>query len=1078
MKTKRDSVGFSTRTWVVVSARPLALSLVALSALVLAAPYSLRAQMNGTVNLGGWSVSRVNEAGGYQHYFVSLHWVDLRAAASVTLQVTGGTAREGADFRLDQKVVSASPGQTYNDVVVFAVADSLDEGQETIEVTLTNPTGGVVIGWPDRTTVALADNPDVKSFNLPVGYSIPLVAWKYDGKVRIDVERQGSTTESADVDYRTEPGTAQPGVDYLPVSGTLHFGPAANGANFTVPFLTNSPPRSDKDFRVVLSNPSAGYILGSPKEVTVRILNDEGGFALQPRFGTNNVHNNEYQLPVYQLPENAGEALVDVVILGDTATRPVTVEYRTQPVSATPVQDYTPVSGTLTFAAGESRKTLAIPILNDSYTEDWESFRLRLENPTGGLPLSRPREVEIGISDNDRGYFIADIDWSRTGNLVFDERAGTVTVNVGRVGDYNFPSSVHYRVTTNSANRAPGLATAGADFLPTEGTLTFGANETNKTFALTILDDSLIESDEDFFIVLDQGTGVVPFWPQEVQVIVRDGERNQVRVDPDFKPDWPISLSWPLGVALPAVQPADGKILEVTQADRLTGEDGVLVLRWLPDGRADPAWQTAVISGLVGFLVPQTNGQVLIAAASGSPHFWNADNPNFVVNGVARRHLARLNADGSLDTGFSAQLPTNTVVTGLAVQRNGQILAVVGNPSADSRLLMRLDAAGSLDPAFNPPTLVNSYSRPMVLEAPDGGILVASGQLMRFNPDGSLDTQFQPPSDSWVRAVQPDGRLLVTFYTNDIPYLARLTADGQLDPTFASLATDWRTTQVLPGADGKIWILDRAVSGVFGYRLLRKNADGSDDRTWPVANLRAECNVFGDPLDLLDLPDGNLLLAPRASFGRVNGQPRVGLTRLLVKAPLPRFEVDLPSAMVPENGGKVPITLLRCGTNTEPITVAWQTAGGTARPGVDYLPASGTLTFPTNESVATIELELLDNSLPDEDRTVRLRLQGPPPENQPYPVVELTIANDDLGFLPGGIKRFPNGRVLLRPTGYGVDRASGAASYLEASENLRDWIDPGLGGGYSWIGFSNPEVLDKTAPTNVMRFYRLRKELP
>jgi len=260
--------------------------------------------------------------------------------------------------------------------------------------------------------------------------------------------------------------------------------------------------------------------------------------------------------------------------------------------------------------------------------------------------------------------------------------------------------------------------------------------------------------------------------------------------------------------------------------------------------------------------------------------------------------------------------------------------------------------------------------------------------------------------------------------------------------------------------------------------VLRMNADGSDDPTWAMAHIRADFLVYGPSFVLLDLPDGNLLLAAHASFGRVNGQPRIGLARLLVKAPLPRFEVDLASAIVPENGGKVPIKLLRCGTNTEPITVTWQTEGGTAKPGVDYLPASGTLTFPANESVATIGLEVLDNAVLDEDRTVRLRLQGPPPENQPYPVVELTIHNDDLGFPQGGIKRFPNGRVLLRPTGYPVDETSGAGSYLEASENLRDWFDPDLGGDRSWIWFSNPEVLDKTAPTNARRFYRLRKELP
>jgi hypothetical protein len=130
---------------------------------------------------------------------------------------------------------------------------------------------------------------------------------------------------------------------------------------------------------------------------------------------------------------------------------------------------------------------------------------------------------------------------------------------------------------------------------------------------------------------------------------------------------------------------------------------------------------------------------------------------------------------------------------------------------------------------------------------------------------------------------------------------------------------------------------------------------------------------------------------------------------------------------------------------------------------VDYVPTSGTLTFPAHESSATIELEVLDNAVPDADRTVRLHFQAPPPANLEYLPVELTIFNDDLGFAPGGIKRFPNGRVWLRGTGL---YESGAAP-IEVSENLRDWQN--LDRIYSGL----PEAIDMGAPTNRARFYRL-----
>ena len=244
---------------------------------------------------------------------------------------------------------------------------------------LTNPTGGVLVGWPNRITILLADSREVKSFNCEQASRV----WGRHsnwGRFSCRVWRTGGTDDTnnpAAVDYHIEPGSAQPGVDYTPVSGTLSFVPYGY-ADIVVPILTNHLARGDRDFRIVLSNPTPGYVLGT-KETTVTIQEDDFGFTLETGWARG---------AACEVPENAGQALVDVVILGDATTRPVSVDYRTQLMSAIPVQDYMPVSGTLTFTAGESRKTIAIPIINDSRKEPTKSFKLLLEIRTGGMPLS------------------------------------------------------------------------------------------------------------------------------------------------------------------------------------------------------------------------------------------------------------------------------------------------------------------------------------------------------------------------------------------------------------------------------------------------------------------------------------------------------------------------------------------------------------------------------------------------------------------------------------------------------------------------------------------------------------------
>ena len=66
-----------------------------------------------------------------------------------------------------------------------------------------------------------------------------------------------------------------------------------------------------------------------------------------------------------------------------TAAHAVTVDYATADGTATAGEDYTATSGTLTFAAGETEKTVSVPILDDALDEGSETFTLRLSNAQG-----------------------------------------------------------------------------------------------------------------------------------------------------------------------------------------------------------------------------------------------------------------------------------------------------------------------------------------------------------------------------------------------------------------------------------------------------------------------------------------------------------------------------------------------------------------------------------------------------------------------------------------------------------------------------------------------------------------------
>ncbi len=97
-----------------------------------------------------------------------------------------------------------------------------------------------------------------------------------------------------------------------------------------------------------------------------------------------------------------GEAVTFTVVRLGVTSAAVTVAYATADDTAVAATDYTAVSGTLTFAAGETMKTITVQTTEDAVNEETEVFKLRLSNPTGGASIaSGSEEVEGTINDDE-----------------------------------------------------------------------------------------------------------------------------------------------------------------------------------------------------------------------------------------------------------------------------------------------------------------------------------------------------------------------------------------------------------------------------------------------------------------------------------------------------------------------------------------------------------------------------------------------------------------------------------------------------------------------------------------------------
>ena len=261
-------------------------------------------------------------------------------------------------------------------------------------------------------------------------------------------------------------------------------------------------------------------------------------------------------------------------------------------------------------------------------------------------------------------------------------------------------------------------------------------------------------------------------------------------------------------------QQSNGRLVIGGDFTKIGATDKGYIARLHIDGSLDTSF-SALADNPVIALARQSNDKIIVGGAF------------LHMNGVARQCLARLESDGTLDSTFnsSAGGGPEAYVHALAIQSDGKIL-VGGNfatlVGATRHRIGRLNADGSLDSAFSADVDTGLVVYSVAIQS-DGKIIIAglftsvNGQarsnIARLNTDGSLDTSFNPNAKNGnVHAVliQPDGKIIVAGDFTEIcgaacHRIVRLNTDGSIDPAFnPGTGADQAISCALLQADGKL----------------------------------------------------------------------------------------------------------------------------------------------------------------------------------------------------------------------------------------------------------------------------------
>jgi probable HAF family extracellular repeat protein len=196
------------------------------------------------------------------------------------------------------------------------------------------------------------------------------------------------------------------------------------------------------------------------------------------------------------------------VALSAASTQQVTVDYGTANGTASS-SDYAAATGTLTFDAGETSKTIAVVINGDRSPEQNETVIVRLSNASAGAIIG-DGTATITIADDEPRMSIGSV-VKQEGQSGFTPFNFVVTLSAA----YDAPVSVNFATAAQSA-------TSPDDFEAKSGTLTFSAGQTEQTITINVKGDRKREWQEIFYVNLSGAVGALITSAQGTGVIQND----------------------------------------------------------------------------------------------------------------------------------------------------------------------------------------------------------------------------------------------------------------------------------------------------------------------------------------------------------------------------------------------------------------------------------------------------------------------------------------------------------------------------------------------------------------------------
>lgn len=931
----------------------------------------------------------VNEGAGSATFTLNLS-PTVGQAVTVDASVVPGSATS-ADFTPAAAATTIAANQSSTTVVVPINDDPLDESAESFSLNLSNLRNARFTSGAATTSAqaTIVDNDAAPA--LSIANAAVAEGQSGTSTMNLTVSLGAASGQPVAVDVATGAAgdTAAAGSDYTAINRTVTIPAGQTSASTAVTVIGDTVDEDDETFTATLANPVNATLGDATGTGTITDDDADSNFSI-----------NDVTVTEGNTGTTTNATLT--VTLSPATGRQTTVKYTTVDGTATQPSDYTTTSGTLTFAAGETSKTVTVPITGDNLDE----------NASEALTVTLSDATKAGISDPTGVITITDDDNAPT--IAVDDPAGVVE---GQIGDANktvvftvtlsSPSGTTVTAVANTAN-APGAndAVAGDDFNPiTNQTITFAPGTTTVEVPVTVFPDNQAEGNEVFALQLSNAVRATFADASGIATIVDDDAMPTVTIGDVSQTEG--TGTGTANFAFPVSLSADAAVTTTVAYTTMAGTAGAT---------GDSAGvDFTTTTGTLSFEAGQRTKNILVPvtrdAFAEAPETFTV-----VLSAPTNASIADDTAVGTIlnDDGAPRLLSIDdvTVTEGTGGSATATFTVSLNGPAAQTVVVQATTADGSAvapgdytatatTVTFPAGTLTRTVAVPVATDALDepnetftvGLAGAKNAGIADGSGTGTISDDEATPALSIDDVIQAEGHA----GTSTATFTLRLSGPSSVDQSV--------TVQTAGGTA----------------------TAGTDYTAVPTTVVTIPAGTSTVPIAVTIV--GDALYEGDESFSLVASGPSAGMTIADGSATgtidddesAPTLAIGDASITEGETTTELTFTVTQNGLSAFATTVQAATADGGAVSPADFTATTGTLTIPAGSTSATFTVTVAGDVIDEDDETFAVTLSAPANATIGDGAALGTIVDDDQATLSlDGGTTVAEGDSGTTPAGFGI----------------------------------------------------------